>query len=152
MNDPAPFWQTKRLDEMNEAEWESLCDGCGQCCLHKLEDASSGEITPTDVACSFLDLGSCRCADYKNRQANVPDCVNLTPNLVPTLKWLPATCAYRLVEEGRDLFWWHPLISGDMESVHEAGISVRGKVVSEDDVEDIEQRTIDQLNAMRRSL
>ena len=147
-----PFWRRKTLAQMTDKEWESLCDGCGQCCLHKLEDASSGEITPTDVACSYLDLGSCRCSDYENRQTNVPDCVSLTPKLVPALKWLPATCAYRLVGERRDLFWWHPLISGDTESVHEAGISVRGKVVSEDDVEDIEQRTIDQLNAVRRSL
>ena len=147
-----PFWRRKSLAQVTDKEWESLCDGCGQCCLHKLEDVSSGEITPTDVACSYLDLGSCRCSDYKNRQTNVPDCVSLTPKLVPTLKWLPATCAYRLVEEGRDLFWWHHLISGDPESVHEGGISVRGKVVSEDDVEDIEQRTIDQLNAVRRSL
>ena len=147
-----PFWRRKTLAQMTDEEWESLCDGCGQCCLHKLEDAGSGEITPTDVACSYLDLGSCRCSDYKNRQTNVPDCVSLTPKLVSTLRWLPATCAYRLVEEGRDLFWWHPLISDDPESVHEAGISVRSKAVSEKDVEDIEQRTIDQLNAVRRSL
>jgi uncharacterized protein len=147
-----PFWRRKTLAQMTDEEWESLCDGCGQCCLHKLEDAGSGEITPTDVACSYLDLGSCRCSDYKNRQTNVPDCVSLTPKLVSTLRWLPATCAYRLVEEGRDLFWWHPLISGNQKSVHEAGISVRGKAVSEDDVEDIEQRTIDQLNAVRRNL
>ena len=151
MNDQ-PFWRRKTLAQMTDKEWESLCDGCGQCCLHKLEDSDSGEITPTDVACSYLDHGSCRCSDYQNRRTNVPDCVSLTPELVSTLRWLPATCAYRLVGEGRDLFWWHPLISGDTESVHTAGISVRDKVVSENDVEDIEQRTIDQLNAVRRSL
>ena len=147
-----PFWLRKSLAQMTDTEWDSLCDGCGQCCLHKLEDEGSGEITPTDVACRYLDLGSCRCTDYKNRQSNVPDCVRLTPELVPQLRWLPATCAYRLVAEGRDLFWWHPLISDDLESVHRAGISVRGSAVSEDDVADIERRTIDRLNEMRGSV
>jgi uncharacterized cysteine cluster protein YcgN (CxxCxxCC family) len=146
-----PFWKRKTLSEMTDKEWESLCDGCGQCCLHKMEDVGSGVITPTDVACSYLELKSCRCKDYANRQHKVPDCIKLTPKLITQLNWLPATCAYRLVEEKRDLFWWHPLVSGDPESVHEAGISVRGKVVSEDDVDDIEKRTVDRLNTMRKS-
>jgi len=133
-----PFWKRKRLDEMSPTEWESLCDGCGKCCLHKLEDEDNGDIAMTNVACRFLDLKTCRCKDYANRQRNVDDCVQLTPDVVPTLRWLPDTCAYRLVAEGRDLFDWHPLVSGDPETVHSANRSVRGDAISEDDVNDIE--------------
>jgi uncharacterized protein len=133
-----PFWKRKRLDEMSPTEWESLCDGCGKCCLHKLEDEDNGDIAMTNVACRYLDLESCRCKDYANRQRNVDDCVQLTPDVVPTLRWLPDTCAYRLVAEGRDLFSWHPLVSGDPETVHSANRSVRGDAISEDDVNDIE--------------
>ncbi|MEJ0023585.1 MAG: YcgN family cysteine cluster protein [Alphaproteobacteria bacterium] len=122
-----PFWKTKTLAEMTEGEWESLCDGCGKCCLIGLEDADTGEIYLTDVACDLLDSGACRCKDYANRKKHVPDCVKLTPELVPELTWLPKTCAYRLVAEKKDLRWWHPLVSGDPESVHEANVSVRGK-------------------------
>ncbi len=122
-----PFWKTKTLAEMSEAEWESLCDGCGKCCLVGLEDADTGEVYLTDVACKLLDGQSCRCKDYPNRKQFVPDCVKLTPENVPTLSWLPRTCAYRLVHEGRDLFPWHPLNTGDPESVHAANVSVRGK-------------------------
>jgi uncharacterized cysteine cluster protein YcgN (CxxCxxCC family) len=129
--DPAPFWQRKPLAEMTNAEWESLCDGCARCCLNKLEDEDTGEIHWTDVACRLLDGDSCRCRDYPNRQAKVPDCVALTADNVTALSWLPPTCAYRLVGEGRDLYWWHPLVSGDPETVHAAGISVRGRTVSE---------------------
>ncbi|HWT30363.1 MAG TPA: YcgN family cysteine cluster protein [Propylenella sp.] len=127
-----PFWRTKRLDEMSPAEWESLCDGCARCCLNKLEDVDTGEIAWTDVACHLLDGSTCRCRDYANRQQHVPDCIPLDPNAVRNLGWLPPTCAYRLVEEGRDLYWWHPLVSGDPDSVHQAGISVRGRTVSEE--------------------
>lgn len=123
----APFWKTKTLAEMNETEWESLCDGCGKCCLIGLEDEDTGEIYLTDVACQLFDSGACRCSDYANRQKRVHDCVKLTPQNVAELNWLPKTCAYRLVAQGRDLFWWHPLVSGSPDTVHEAKVSVRGK-------------------------
>lgn len=131
---PDPFWLRKSLDEMSDGEWESLCDGCARCCLNKLEDEDTGEIAWTDVGCTLLDGESCRCRDYEGRSATVPDCIRLTPHEVRTLSWLPPTCAYRLVEEGRDLYWWHPLVSGDPDTVHAAGISVRGRTVPEDDV------------------
>lgn len=140
------FWKTKTLRQMTQQEWESLCDGCGQCCLHKLEDEDTGEIALTDVACSYLDLEGCQCKDYANRQKNVPDCVQLTPGKATQLRWLPETCAYRLVGSGQDLAWWHPLVSGDPDTVHEAGISVRGQAVSEDDVEDLEAHVVDWIN------
>ncbi len=132
----APFWQTKRLSEMTAGEWESLCDGCGRCCVIKLEDIETGQIDDTDVACKLFDSETCRCSDYANRQARVPDCVKLSPDTAGTIAWMPRTCAYRLLAEGRPLYWWHPLVSGDPETVHEAGISVRGKVVDERQVAD----------------
>ena len=133
-----PFWRRKSLAEMTAAEWESLCDGCGKCCLVKLEDADSGDIHHTDVACHLLDLGNCRCGNYPRRKEIVEDCVVLTPDSIGELAWMPSTCAYRLVAEGKDLAWWHPLVSGDPESVHRAGISVRGRAVSERRVPDAE--------------
>jgi len=138
------FWKTKTLDEMSPEEWELLCDGCGRCCLVKLEDVDTGELHYTDVACSLLDLGECRCTDYGNRSARVPDCVRLTPQSVAEIDWLPPTCAYRLVNENKDLYWWHPLVSGTTETVCEAGISVLGKVVSEDQVaaDDLQGRCV----------
>jgi uncharacterized protein len=129
---PKPaFWRTKRLAQMTKQEWESLCDGCGKCCLHKLEDEEDARIYFTNVACRLLDPHTCRCANYKNRKQLVPDCVVLTPKKLKNIEWLPDTCAYRLVEEGKDLYDWHPLRSGSAHSVHTAGISVRGKIVSE---------------------
>ncbi len=145
-----PFWKTKRLDEMDDQEWESLCDGCGQCCLHKLEDVDTDDIALTNVACRYLDLGACRCTDYPNRSINVPDCVQLTPENAGALRWMPQTCAYRLLAEGKTLHWWHPLVSGDPDTVHKAGISVRGKAISEDRVDDLEDHVVDWLNTQMR--
>ena len=137
-----PFWRTKTLDEMSKVEWESLCDGCAKCCLNKLENETTGEVQYTDVACRLLDLNACRCVSYDDRKRYVPDCQILNPKNVKRLNWLPATCAYRLIDEGKDLHWWHPLVSGDPETVHEAGISVRGRVVSERDTDDLEGRVV----------
>jgi len=133
-----PFWQSKRLDEMTPAEWESLCDGCGRCCLLKLMDEESETVDYTDVACRLLDLGTCRCSDYANRRRRVRDCVQLTPARLAELSWMPSTCAYRLLHEGRALYWWHPLVSDDPATVVAAGISVAGRVVSERQVRDEE--------------
>ena len=138
----APYWRTKTLEEMTRAEWEALCDGCARCCLIKLEDDDTGEIAYTDIACRLLDIGTCRCTRYRRRFRLVPQCVELTPEEVRKLDWLPSTCAYRLVAEGRDLAWWHPLVSGDPETVHKAGISVRGRVVPERRGDDPEDRVV----------
>lgn len=126
-----PFWKTKKLSQMTHAEWESLCDGCGKCCLHKLQDADTGEIVHTDVACRLLDRQSCRCTNYAARKDHVPDCESLTAKTVPQLHWLPITCAYRRLANGQDLPDWHPLVTGDPESVHRAGQSVRGRARAE---------------------
>ena len=133
-DETAAFWRVKRLEEMTDPEWESLCDGCGRCCLVKLEEEDNGRIYFTNVGCRLLDLQSCRCGDYQNRSAKVHDCVRLTPKVVVEIGWLPPTCAYRLVAEGRDLYWWHPLVSGDPDTVHQAGVSVRGRVEVLEDV------------------
>jgi len=132
MTKKKPFWKTRKMEDMTRREWESLCDGCGRCCLHKLEHEDTRKIEFTSVACKLLNTESCRCSDYKNRQSKVPDCINLTIDLMPEMNCLPPTCAYVLIYKGKDLYWWHPLVSGDKNSVHEAGISVRGKVESED--------------------
>lgn len=135
----APFWTVKTLEEFSPQEWEALCDGCGKCCLAKLEDEDTGDIYWTSVGCRLFDGETCRCRDYDNRLATVPDCIRLTPQNVRTIPWLPQTCAYRLVAEGRDLYWWHHLVSGSRQTVHEAGISVRGRVTaSEDELSDPE--------------
>jgi len=139
------FWKTKSLAEMNEEEWESLCDGCSQCCLVKLEDTDNGEIFYTDVACYLLDQDTCTCGDYQQRCVLVPDCVKLTPDNLEELSWMPADCAYRRLADGRDLAWWHPLVSGSSETVHESGASVRGKVVIETEVDsdELEDHIVD---------
>lgn len=142
MDAAEPFWQTKSLDEMSAAEWESLCDGCAKCCLIKLEDADTGELAYTDVACRLLDLGKCTCTDYSRRSVRVPDCLQVTPELARTADWLPSTCAYRLLAEGSDLYWWHPLVSGDPNTVHLAGQSVRNRVIHESRRIDPEDRIV----------
>ena len=129
-----PFWERKKLAELTPEEWESLCDGCGRCCLKKLEDADTGEIAYTDVACKLLDRERCRCTRYAARHKWVPDCLELSASGTQAFDWLPTTCAYRKIAAGEPLEWWHPLVSGDPDSVHRAGISVRGRALSERDV------------------
>lgn len=125
------FWKHKPLAEMSREEWEALCDGCGLCCMIRLEDEDTGEIALTRLSCRYLDRSSCQCSDYANRARNVPACISLQPEQIKNFTWLPATCAYRLIEEGKPLYPWHPLCSGSCESVHQAGISKRGMLISE---------------------
>lgn len=143
MSDTQPFWKLKALADMSGEEWESLCDGCGKCCLHKLEDEDSGEIHYTSVACRLLDLDKVRCTNYAERARWVATCTLLTPEKVGALGWLPTTCAYRLLDEGKDLPDWHPLITGHRNSVHEAGMSVRGWAVAEREAGALEDYIID---------
>lgn len=131
----APFWEMTPLEEMNREQWESLCDRCGQCCLVKLEDDETGEVQTTSVACKLLDLGTCQCSDYENRAEIVYECEVLTPQSAGDYKWLPLSCAYRRLAEGRGLPWWHPLVSGDPQTVVEAGAAVAGRVISEEHVD-----------------
>ncbi|WP_156842830.1 YcgN family cysteine cluster protein [Novosphingobium aquimarinum] len=138
---PRPFWE-RPLESLNREEWEALCDGCGQCCTHKLEDADTGDIFHTNVACKLLDLKTARCADYRNRLDHVPDCLRLTLRNVPGISWLPETCAYRLRADDKPLHDWHYLISGDRDAVRAAGVAVIGKVISEVDAGPIEQHAI----------
>ena len=134
------FWKTKSLNEMTCSEWELLCDGCAICCLHKLQDRKTGKVYYTHVACRFLDIERCRCSVYHDPYLLPSGCIKITPKNIHRLKWLPNTCAYRCIAEGRELKWWHPLISDDPNTVHRADISVRDKVVSEHQVhpDDIE--------------
>ena len=137
------FWETKTLAELDRGQWEALCDGCGKCCIHKLEDEETGELHPTNVACRMLDRRAGQCKDYRNRRAYVPDCVRLTTKNVYTTDWLPSTCAYRLRANGEKLPDWQYLVSGDREAVHRAGESTRGWTVSEDDAGELEFHLVD---------
>ena len=128
------FWLGKQLEDFSPAEWEALCDGCGQCCLYKLDDHKNSGVLFTNVACRFLDLDTCQCIAYPTRKSAMRTCVRLTPEKVSEIDWLPPTCAYRLILEGKPLPDWHPLISGDPESVHRAGISVKSRAISEDKI------------------
>lgn len=141
--DSGKFWEDLPLDQLDRAQWEALCDGCGKCCVHKLEDDETGELHATNVACKLLDRRSGQCSDYRHRHAFVPECVRLTPRLVRDIEWLPATCAYRLRGDGKPLPDWHYLVSGDRDAVHRAGESVRGWTVSETDVVDFENHLIE---------
>ena len=136
------FWE-RPIEDLNREEWEALCDGCGKCCVHKLEDEETGELLPTNVACRLLDRTTCRCTNYKLRRVFVPDCVRLDVAGMKDIDWLPSTCAYRLLSEGKDLAWWHPLVSGDPETVHKAGVSVRGRAVPESEAGELENRIVE---------
>lgn len=143
----APFWETTPLEEMTRAQWEALCDGCGLCCLHKIED-EDGDVFATRIACQLLDTHTCQCADYKDRLHTVPECLVMTPMLARTLPWLPDSCAYRRLAHGQSLPWWHHLVSGDRQLVHQQEVSVQGKVISELYVheDDFEFHIVDWLN------
>jgi hypothetical protein len=138
------FWRVKKLEALYPQEWEALCDGCGKCCLHKLEDMDTGKIHFTNVICKYSNQTNCQCTDYENRHDNVPSCVYLTPKMAREANWLPATCAYRRLANGQELPWWHPLISGDPKTVIESGNSVLGKVAYEDEVnlDDLEDMVV----------
>ncbi len=144
-NPTMSFWQEKSLNEMTKEEWESLCDNCGKCCLHKLEDEDTGKIHYTSVACDLINLKSCRCTRYSERCNLVPDCLDLTQHDFAEYNWLPTTCAYKLLAEGKDLPLWHPLISGNSETVHKAGVSIRSYAMKESEVEQIEEHVIEWL-------
>lgn len=143
MSNQPRFWEDVPLDKLDRAQWEALCDGCGKCCIHKLEDEDTGELHATNVACRLLDRRSGQCSNYKHRHAFVPECIRLTPAKLKQLDWLPSTCAYVLRAEGKPLPEWHYLVSGDRESIHIAGKSVRGWTISEDDAGELEYHLID---------
>ncbi|MDO7841392.1 YcgN family cysteine cluster protein [Sphingomonas immobilis] len=139
----ARFWEDTPIEKLDRAQWEALCDGCGKCCIHKLEDEETGELFPTNVSCRLLDRATALCSDYKHRHAFVSDCVRLDRNNVHGIEWLPSTCAYRLRAEDRQLPEWHYLVCGDREAVHRAGQSVRGWTISEDDAGELEHHIVE---------
>lgn len=136
------FWELP-LDTLTREEWEALCDGCGRCCMHKLEDEDTGEIHETNVACKLLDPQTARCTNYRHRKAFVPDCLRLTPELVKKVRWLPATCAYRLRADGEPIPEWHHLLTGSQEAMRKAGMAVSGRVISEVDAGPLEHHLMD---------
>lgn len=139
----AKFWEAP-IESLDRAQWEALCDGCGKCCLNKVEDEDTGRIYPTNVACKLLDLASCRCADYRNRKAIVPECLRLTPRDIENFVWLPSTCAYVLRAAGEPLPEWHYLVSGSRETIHDAGMSVKGRAISELHAGPLENHIVEQ--------
>ena len=146
MSNPLPFWKTTALEQLNSKQWESLCDGCAKCCLQKLEDIDTQEIFYTNIACHLLDQDKCSCTDYDNRSTRVPSCVHLNLEELEDPYWLPSTCAYRLLAEGQDLPEWHPLVSGNSDTVRSSGNSIFGRVISEKEMEtddDLEHHLID---------
>lgn len=143
VSDVTGWWDTVPLDLMDRGQWESLCDGCGRCCLHKLQNSDTGAVTLTNVACRLLNERTARCSDYRRRKAIVPDCVRLTPQSLPRVDWLPDSCAYRRIEEGRGLPDWHPLVTGDPASGRAAGKTVAGKVISEVRAGPLEDHVVD---------
>ncbi len=140
------FWETKTLSEMTTEEWESVCDGCGKCCLNKLEDEDTGEIFFTSVVCDLIDLGTCRCTRYTERTRLVPECLDLKQHDFSELNWLPSTCAYRLLQDGKPLPTWHPLVSGSLDTVKEAGVSISSYAMKESEVDDLEDHIIEWLD------
>jgi len=148
-----PFWQTKTLSELNPQEWESLCDNCGRCCMHKFQDEDTEQVYFTNVVCRYLHMKTCRCRHYENRQTLVPGCLTVSAGRPEQFAYLPESCAYRQLAEGKDLEWWHPLVSGTAETVHEAGISVRGKVVSDEFIhpKQLEEHVIDWVKGSRKN-
>ena len=137
-----PFWRAKRLSQMTPQEWESICDGCGKCCLHKIQFEGSRKVHYTNVACRLLDLKTCRCSDYPNRRTKVPDCVQLTAAEIRKMSWLPTTCAYRVLANGGDLPEWHHLVSGDRNRVHRDGHSVLGRIIPEKKADILEHHIV----------
>ena len=144
-NQTMKFWETKILSEMTTDEWESICDGCGKCCLNKLEDEDSGEIFFTSVVCNLIDLDTCRCTRYSERTTLVPDCLDLKQHDFAEYNWLPSTCAYRLLVDGKKLPSWHPLVSGDQETVSEAGVSISSYAMKESEMDDLEDQRMEGL-------
>lgn len=145
MENLTPFWKTKTLEEMTDEEWESLCDGCGKCCLFRIVDDETDELFTTNVICKLFDENTCRCTSYLTRTELVPTCLKLDAGIVHELDWMPFTCAYRLLAEGKDLPWWHPLVCGNLDMVHTVGVSVRGKIEFEQDIDmdDLEDHVVD---------
>jgi len=144
--DKKPFWEEKKLSEMSHSEWESLCDSCGKCCLHKLEDEDTGEIFYTSVVCDLIDLDSCTCTHYSERTHLVPDCLNLKQHNFSDYNWLPTTCAYKLLAAGEKLPDWHPLITNSKEPVHDSGVSIRSYAMKESQIDSIEEHIIQWLD------
>jgi uncharacterized cysteine cluster protein YcgN (CxxCxxCC family) len=139
-----PFWESCPLENLTETQWESLCDRCGRCCVHKLQDDETDEVFVTDIACELLDLETCCCSDYANRKQTVPDCLRLTPQLARCLDWLPPTCAYRRLAEGKGLPQWHPLVTGNLRSALEAGMSALNRVITMDQAAEIYGEELDE--------